>query len=99
MVDIKWPCEDDELITKFEETVKAIRESGRNPRLAIIDTISSLPGMRLPYEELVRKCTELDVLSFIDGAHGIGQIKIDLTATQPSFFTSNLHKYATSLVY
>ena len=92
MVNIKWPCEDDELIAAFEKTVQDVRATGKNPRLAIFETVSSMPGVRLPFKELTKKSKELGILSFVDGAQGIGQIEIDLGALKPDFFTSNLHK-------
>ena len=92
IVDIKWPCETDELLAAFEKVAQDIKARGQNPRLAIFDTITSMPGIRLPFEQLTRKSKELGILSFLDGAQGIGQIEIDLGSLKPDFFTSNLHK-------
>jgi hercynylcysteine S-oxide lyase len=91
-VNIHWPCEDDEITRQLEEKIHQIRSSGRNPRLAIIDTVTSLPGALVPYHDLVQKCKQLGVCSFLDGAHGIGMINIDLEKTAPDFFCTNLHK-------
>ncbi|EPS93523.1 hypothetical protein FOMPIDRAFT_1170445 [Fomitopsis schrenkii] len=69
----------------------------RNPRgnkiVAVIDSISSNPGMVLPWKELVQICKEEGVWSLIDGAHSVGQEHLDLSAAKPDFFISNCHKW------
>ena len=83
---------DEKLVAEFEEVVKALRERGKNPRIAVYDTISSVPGIRMPFELLTDRCRDLGVLSLVDGAHGIGKIKIDMHELNPDFFFSNIHK-------
>lgn len=47
-------------------------------KVAIIDTISSMPALRLPFEKLIGLCHQYGCFSLIDGAHGVGAIPIDL---------------------
>lgn len=49
------------------------RNPGANKIVAVIDSISSNPGMALPWKELVQICKEEGVWSLIDGAHSVGQ--------------------------
>lgn len=57
------------------------------------DTVLTFPGARMPWEALVQACKELNVLSLIDGAHGIGHIDLGhLGEVGPDFFVSNCYK-------
>jgi hercynylcysteine S-oxide lyase len=84
---------DDDICQKFEEAIQTIKSKGQTPKLAIFDAISSLPGVRVPFERLTSLCCRHNVLSVIDGAHGIGHIPLDLSSLDPDFFFSNCHKW------
>jgi selenocysteine lyase/cysteine desulfurase len=92
-IQLTYPLEDDELLVLFKAGIAASRSSGHRPRLAIFDTIVSNPGVRLPFEALTAICREEDILSLIDGAHGIGHIDLNLSTMNPDFFVSNFHKW------
>ncbi|MCJ1405625.1 hypothetical protein MMC11_008853 [Xylographa trunciseda] len=94
VIEARWPIEDDQLVQQFEEAILKVNSGGkRKVRLAIFDTVVSMPGIRLPFERLIAKCKELNVLSMVDGAHGLGHIHLDLGNLKPDFFVSNLHKW------
>ncbi|EMD62343.1 hypothetical protein GGP41_002129 [Bipolaris sorokiniana] len=92
-VEYTFPIEDDWLIAEYEKKVKEVEAKGGKVKIAIFDTVVSMPGVRLPFERLTAKSKELGVLSCIDGAHGVGHVEIDLGTLDPDFFVSNCHKW------
>ncbi|KAL4992214.1 pyridoxal phosphate-dependent transferase [Aspergillus falconensis] len=88
-----FPLEEGEMVRRFREVLDNVRKEGLTPKLAVFETVVSNPGIRFPFEELVRACKEEGVLSLIDGAHAVGMIKLDLAALGVDFFTSNCHKW------
>jgi selenocysteine lyase/cysteine desulfurase len=88
-----YPIEDDWLVSEFRSKVAAVQASGGRVKIAIFDTIVSMPGVRMPFERLTQACKDLGVLSCIDGAHGVGHVHLDLGTLDPDFFVSNCHKY------
>lgn len=60
----------------------------------MIDHITSMPCVVIPVKELVRMCRDEGVdRIFIDGAHAIGNLEIDVKDIGADFYTSNLHKW------
>ncbi|TVY78146.1 Hercynylcysteine sulfoxide lyase [Lachnellula suecica] len=88
-----YPISDADLLASFRAAIKASRAARKVPRLALFDTVSSMPGLRAPFEQLTKICKEEGILSLIDGAHGVGHVPLDLTALDCDFFTSNAHKW------
>ncbi|KAJ4289367.1 Glycosylphosphatidylinositol (GPI)-anchored cell wall endoglucanase [Collariella sp. IMI 366227] len=92
-IDISYPCSDDAIIAAFHAGVDASLKEGLRPKLCLFDVVSSLPGVRFPFEALTAACRERGLLSLIDGAQGVGMVDIDLGAVDPDFFVSNCHKW------
>ncbi|KAI0128109.1 putative aminotransferase family protein [Hypoxylon sp. NC0597] len=94
VVRVAWPIPDDELVQAMVDAARQINsEPGRRVRLAVVDTIVSMPGIRVPFERLVPALQAEGALVLVDGAHGIGHIPIDLASLSPDFFVTNLHKW------
>lgn len=87
-VALDYPISNEDIVAKVE---KALVE--HKPRIVVFDTITSMPGVLLPYQELLKVARKHGVLSLVDGAHCVGLLPIDLGELQPDFFVSNLHKW------
>ncbi|RYP63401.1 hypothetical protein DL771_009299 [Monosporascus sp. 5C6A] len=92
-IPIVYPCEDAEMISAFQAAIQQSKSESKRPKICLFDTVSSLPGVRFPFEKLTKACKEAGVLSLVDGAQGIGMIDIDLTSLDPDFFLTNCHKW------
>lgn len=91
-VGLKTPISDADLVAQFRDVVEEQRKQGKKVKVALFDTISSMPGVRMPFEDLSKACRELGVLSMVDGAHGAGHIELHLEQLDFDFFVSNCHK-------
>lgn len=62
-------------------------------RLAVFDHITSSTAFVLPVKELVDVCHARGVPVLIDGAHGPGQLQLNLTDLKADFYVGNCHKW------
>lgn len=92
-IPLSYPMEDDDVVNAMREAIQASKKEGKRPRVAIFDVVSSVPGVCVPWVELSHLCKEEDVLSLVDGAQGIGLVKLELDKADPDFFISNCHKW------
>ncbi|KAI1276890.1 pyridoxal phosphate-dependent transferase [Xylaria sp. FL0933] len=92
-INISYPCEDTNIVQAFHAAVDSSRSSGKRAKVCLLDTVSSLPGVCFPFEAITKACRAIGVLSLVDGAQGVGMIKVDLQSLDPDFFVSNCHKW------
>ena len=91
-IQIAYPCEDSEIIDAFHAALKTANEEGKRIKICVFDVVSSLPGIRFPFEAITAACKEADILSLVDGAQGVGMVDLDIGKLDPDFFVSNCHK-------
>ena len=85
---------DEEIIAEFKKGLERGKVNGGRVRLAIIDHITSMPSVVLPVRELIRVCREECVDQvFVDGAHAIGSVHVDVKEIGADFYVSNLYKW------
>ncbi|KAI8060821.1 pyridoxal phosphate-dependent transferase [Gongronella butleri] len=89
-VQLDYPLSDDDVLSKLSA---AIQEADGPIKLCVMDAITSVPGVRFPYERACALLREYGILSLVDAAHAVGQIPIDLSASDPDFFVTNCHKW------
>ncbi|KAJ8771844.1 hypothetical protein K2173_027021 [Erythroxylum novogranatense] len=84
----------DEIIVEFRKALERGKADGRKVRLAVIDHVTSMPSVVIPVKDLVKICREEGVDQvFVDAAHGIGCVDVDMKDIGADFYTSNLHKW------
>ncbi|GAA5883682.1 hypothetical protein JCM16303_004764 [Sporobolomyces ruberrimus] len=89
-----YPISHSEVIEKTRKAIEEAEAGGEcKVRLALIDGISSNPGVVVPWEKLVDLFREKGVVSLVDAAHNIGQLPVSLRETKPDFWISNCHKW------
>ncbi|MDP6870655.1 MAG: aminotransferase class V-fold PLP-dependent enzyme [Candidatus Thalassarchaeaceae archaeon] len=88
VVDIPFRVEsEDEVVNLILDAVT------ENTVLALIDTVTSPTGLRMPFEKLVRDLQHRGVDVLLDAAHGPGIVPIDVSDLRPAYITGNCHKW------
>lgn len=84
----------EEIVSEFKKGLEKGKLTGGKVRLAIIDHITSMPSVVLPVRELIKICREQGVEQvFVDGAHAIGSVRVDVKEIGADFYVSNLYKW------
>ena len=66
---------------------------GPRTRLALLDHVTSQTGLVLPIERIVSALAERGIACLVDGAHGVGQLDLNLDGLGALAYTSNCHKW------
>ena len=62
-------------------------------RVILMSHITSATALLLPVKEICARAREAGIITVIDGAHGVGQLKLDVIDMGADFYTSNCHKW------
>jgi isopenicillin-N epimerase len=62
-------------------------------KLIFISHITSSTGLRLPIEAICAIAREKGIMVFVDGAHGPGQVPVDLKGLDVDIYTGACHKW------
>lgn len=96
---LAFPKTHAEILHDFREYLHALprmkpTEDNPNPKIVcVIDGMISMPGIFMPWKEMVGICKDEGVISVVDAAHCIGQeTNINLAEVQPDFWFSVSHE-------
>ncbi|KAL1706955.1 pyridoxal phosphate-dependent transferase [Schizophyllum commune] len=90
------PTTKEDILRNWEAHIQALKLTSTGKIVAIIDTISSNPGILNPWVDMVKIAKRHGALAVVDGAHSLGQevdLKGKLAEADPDFFVSNAHKW------
>jgi isopenicillin-N epimerase len=88
VAEIPYPQPDDATILRNVE-----RAITRRTRLAVFDHITSSSGLILPLAGMIALCHAAGVPVLVDGAHGPGQVPLDLATLGADWYVGNCHKW------
>jgi len=87
-ITLSFPTQPEDIVSLFRRHIEGLQRKPGATVMAIIDGIISVPGARIPWEELVKICRDNGVYSLVDGAHLIGQVPVDVQRADPDFLVS-----------
>jgi len=85
---LPYPIESPEHVT---QTI--LNHVTEKTKLALIDTVTSPTGIRLPFEEIVKQLQSKGIDVLLDAAHGPGIVPLNLEKLQAAYVAGNAHKW------
>ena len=89
-VALPWPASEQAVIEAFAEAAEA------GARYALVDHVVSSTGMVLPLKRIVSLLGSMGVETVVDGAHGPGQLPLELQELGCLAYAGNCHKWLCS---
>lgn len=83
----KPPASVDELVDRFEKALTP------RTKVLVFSHITTVTGLVLPVKEICAVARQRGILTHVDGAHGIGQVPLDLHDLGCDFYVSSPHKW------
>ena len=87
VVEVPFPIDSQGTVTRL--VLDAVT---KRTKLVVVDHITSPTGLIFPVEAIV-SALEPDIPVLVDGAHGPGQVPLDVASLGASWYTGNLHKW------
>jgi isopenicillin-N epimerase len=81
---------EDEVVNAFEQVLDD------SVRVVWLSHITSPTGLVLPVEDVCRRARDVGATTVVDGAHGPGQLDLDLPSLAADFYVGNTHKWLCS---
>ena len=77
------------------EAIVAAFANGLTPRtrIVLVDHVTSPSALIFPLAEIIAACRAANVPVLVDGAHGPGQVAIDLSTLGAAYYIGNGHKW------
>ena len=88
IVPLPYPIENPEEVTQA-----ILRYTTEKTKLALIDTVTSPTGIKLPFEQIVSELQSKNIDVLLDAAHGPGIVPLNLKELKPAYATGNAHKW------
>jgi len=81
-------------VTSAQQVVESIWSGvTHRTRVLFFSHITSLTAIIIPVAELVRRARQAGIITVVDGAHGPGQVPLDLKRLGADFYAGNCHKW------
>lgn len=90
---VNYPMTNEDFLQKLEKFLKETEDPKHPIRIAVVDHITSKPGVVIPIDKVIPILKRRNITVLIDGAHAIGQIPINITALDPDYYLTDCHKW------
>ena len=90
-VHIPLPSSAADIVQRVKDCLDA--DTDRRIKFALFDTITSPTAVVFPVAEVCALCRSRGILTMLDAAHSLGQLPLDVRATNCDFLTTNCHKW------
>ncbi len=75
---------------------RLLERTSSRTRLIFVSQITSPTAVQMPVKALCTEARSRGIMTLIDGAHGPGQLPLDLNALGADYYTGNCHKWLLS---
>lgn len=90
---VTYPISNDQIVKNLELFLQETHDPLHPIRVAVIDHISSVPGVIVPIDKIIPLLKRHNITVIVDGAHAIGQIEVNIDALAPDYYITNCYKW------